>query len=106
MNSTNPFIKNKIDLFYLDRSAMFVEAHDDLAAKEMSKHFSAKTNSTESLVSPSPIVLQQVVSSTDPKEIKKNYEESRKDSRVFHAYQVRLSVVNLSSSFILCFFSF
>jgi len=72
-------------------SAMFVEAHDDLAAKEMSKHFSAKTNSTESLVSPSPIVLQQVVSSTDPKEIKKNYEESRKDSRVFHAYQTSLS---------------
>jgi len=72
-------------------SAFFVEAHDDAAAKQMSKYFSAKSNTTESLVLPSPIVLQQVVSSTDPNEIKKNYEESRKDSRVFHAYQTSLS---------------
>jgi len=71
--------------------ALFVEAHDDVAAKVMSKHFSVlPANSTESLVAPSPIVLQSVIKSADPKEIQENFKKSRKDVRVFHAYQTSL----------------
>lgn len=68
--------------------ALFVEAYDDVAAMDMSKHFSVMpNNSTESLVAPSPIVLQSVVKSADPKEIQTKFDESRNGVRVFHAYQ-------------------
>jgi len=76
--------------------ALFVEAHSDDAAMAMNKHFHVPNNSTESLVAPSPIVLQSVVKSADPEKIKTNFENSRESARVFHAYQTSFDFDGMS----------